>query len=69
MVESNILPKVGLDHWHVHLWVDTIATPKLKPFIFEKFWLSHPDFQELAYIGGARWRSRKAPKCTASSKI
>jgi hypothetical protein len=48
MVESNILPKVGSTTWHVQLWVDTIATPKLKPFRFEKFWLSHMDFQELA---------------------
>jgi hypothetical protein len=22
--------------------------PKLKPFIFEKFWLTHPDFQRLS---------------------
>jgi hypothetical protein len=48
MVESNILPKVGSDHWPVQLWIDTIATPKIKPFRFEKFWLTHPDFQELA---------------------
>jgi exonuclease III len=48
LVESNILPKAGSDHWPVQLWVDTIATPKLKPFRFEKFWLSHPDFQEMA---------------------
>jgi hypothetical protein len=25
-----------------------IAIPKLKPFRFEKFWLTHPDFQELS---------------------
>jgi hypothetical protein len=37
LVDSNILPKAGLDHWLVQLWVDTIATPKLKPFIFEIF--------------------------------
>jgi hypothetical protein len=49
LVDSNILPKAGLDHWSVQLWVDTIATPKLKPFIFEKLWLSHPDFHEMAH--------------------
>jgi hypothetical protein len=48
LVDSNILSKAGSDHWMVQLWVDTIATLKLKPFIFEKFCLSHPDFQELA---------------------
>jgi len=42
-------PKEGSDHWLVHLWVDTIATPKLKHFRFEKFWLSHPDFHELSH--------------------
>jgi hypothetical protein len=47
LVDYNILPKEGSDHWLVQLWVDTIYTPKLKPFIFEKFWLSHPNFQEL----------------------
>jgi exonuclease III len=48
LIESNILPKPGSDHWPVQLWVDTMASPKLKPFRFEKFWLSHPDFQNLA---------------------
>jgi exonuclease III len=37
LVDSNILPKAGSDHWPVQLWVDTIATPKLKPFRFENF--------------------------------
>jgi exonuclease III len=46
LIESNILPKAGSDHWSVQLWVDTMATPKLKPFRFEKFWLSHPNFQD-----------------------
>jgi hypothetical protein len=49
LVESNILLKASSDHWPVQLWVDTIATPKLKPFRFENFWLSHPDFQEMAH--------------------
>jgi hypothetical protein len=48
MVYSNILSKAGSDHWTVQFWIDTIATPKLKPFRFEKLWLTHPDFQELA---------------------
>jgi endonuclease/exonuclease/phosphatase family metal-dependent hydrolase len=32
LIEANILPKSGSDHWPVQLWVDTIATPKYKPF-------------------------------------
>jgi hypothetical protein len=48
LVDSNILPKECSDHWLLQLWVDTIATSKLKPFIYEFFWLSHLEFQELA---------------------
>jgi hypothetical protein len=47
LIESNILPKASSDQWSVQLWIDTMASPKLKPFIFEKFWLSHPDIQEM----------------------
>jgi len=48
LVYSNILVKAGSDNWLVQLWVNTISNHKLKPLIFEKFWLSHPNFQELA---------------------
>jgi hypothetical protein len=47
-IEANILPKAGSDHWPVSLWLDAGSTPKLKPFRFEKFWLSHPDFHRLS---------------------
>jgi hypothetical protein len=47
-IEANILPLAGSDHWPVSLCLDAGATPKLKPFRFEKFWLSHPDFHWLA---------------------
>jgi hypothetical protein len=48
LVESNILSKASLDHGLIQVWVDTISTPKIKPFRFAIFCLSHPDFQELA---------------------
>jgi hypothetical protein len=48
VLEANILPKVGSDHWSVSLCLDTGAMPKLKPFRFEKFWLNHLDFQNLS---------------------
>jgi endonuclease/exonuclease/phosphatase family metal-dependent hydrolase len=48
LIEANILPKSGSDHWPVQLWIDTVSTPKFKPFRFENFWLSFPNFQELA---------------------
>jgi endonuclease/exonuclease/phosphatase family metal-dependent hydrolase len=47
-IDANILPKSSSDHWPVQLWIDTIATPKYKPFQFEKLWLTHPDFSELS---------------------
>jgi hypothetical protein len=47
-MESLILQKSGLDHWTICLSLETRETPKYKPFRFEKFWLSHPDFHQLA---------------------
>ena len=47
-LESLILPKAGSDHWPLALQLDTGEIPKYNPFRFEKFWLSHPDFQQLA---------------------
>jgi exonuclease III len=44
-LESLILPKSGSDHWPLAVNLDTGETPKYKPFRFEKFWLSHLDFQ------------------------
>lgn len=47
-LESLILPKTGSDHWSVALQIAANTTPTPKPFRFEKFWLTHPDFQHLA---------------------
>jgi hypothetical protein len=47
-IEANILPREGSDHWPVSLFLDARAMQKFKPFRFEKFWVSHPDFQQLA---------------------
>jgi exonuclease III len=47
-MESLILPKAGSDHWPIALQLAIETTPKFKPFRFEKFWLTHPDFQQLA---------------------
>jgi endonuclease/exonuclease/phosphatase family metal-dependent hydrolase len=44
-IESFILPQMGSDHWPITLQVVMEVTPKFKPFRFEKFWLTHPDFQ------------------------
>jgi exonuclease III len=47
-LESLIIPRAGSDHWPLLLSMNIHDTPKLKPFRFEKFWLLHPDFQQLA---------------------
>jgi hypothetical protein len=47
-LESRILPKAGSDHWPLGLQLDMGEPPRYKPFRFEKFWLSHPDFKRLA---------------------
>jgi len=44
-LESLILPKVGSDHWPLDLQLDLGEPPRYKPFLFEKFWLAHLDFQ------------------------
>eukprot|EP00253_Pinus_taeda_P001472 PITA_01472 len=47
IVESDILPSGGSDHWPISLIVEVSSTPRNKPFRFEKFWLDHPNFQEM----------------------
>jgi hypothetical protein len=49
VLEANILPKSGSDHWPIQFWIDTTSAPKFKPFRFEKLWLTHPYFQELSH--------------------
>ena len=47
-LEILIIPRDGSDHWPLLLSITTQDTPNLKPFRFEKFWLLHPDFHQLA---------------------
>lgn len=44
IVESNILPSGGSDHWPITMTAAIQGTPRNKPFRFEKFWLTHLDF-------------------------
>eukprot|EP00253_Pinus_taeda_P029800 PITA_29800 len=44
VVESNILPSGGSDHWPISLMVEIPGTPRNKPFRFKKFWIEHPNF-------------------------
>jgi hypothetical protein len=66
VLEANILPKSGSDHWPVSLWLDIGATPKLKPFHFKKFWFTHPDFQELSQ---SWWRQDEISHGTSMYKF
>jgi len=43
-VDSEILPSGGFDHWPITMKAAILGTPRNKPFRFEKFWLSHPEF-------------------------
>jgi len=43
-MESNILPSGDFDHWPIIMIAAFQGTPRNKPFRFEKFWFSHPEF-------------------------
>jgi len=57
-LESSILDWHGSDHWPIQLWLKVPATPGRKPFRFEQFWLSHPDFHNKIQ---AWWREAEVP--------
>lgn len=47
IVESDILPSGGSDHWPISLIAAIQGISINKPFRFEFFWLNHPDFTQL----------------------
>lgn len=47
IVESDILPSGGSDHWPISLIATIEGTLRNNPFRFEKFWLNHLDFTQL----------------------
>jgi mannosylglycoprotein endo-beta-mannosidase len=53
-MEANILPKSGSDHWPIAFCMDLGYHTRPKPFRFEKFWLTHPDFNQLAHTWWAQ---------------
>jgi hypothetical protein len=42
---ATVIDTPGSDHWSILLSISISGTPGRKPFRFEKFWLTHPDFQ------------------------
>jgi hypothetical protein len=53
-MEANIMPKTVLDKWPIAFCLDLGITPRPKPFHFEKFWLTHPNFHQLAHTWWAQ---------------
>jgi len=43
---ASILPYSGSDHWPIALHWNRPGSNTKRPFRFEAFWLSHPDFYE-----------------------
>jgi hypothetical protein len=46
VLEYSILNVIDSDHWPIQFGMDIVSTHKHTPFIFKKFWLSYPDFQQ-----------------------
>jgi len=44
IVELNILPSGGPDHWPITLTATIQGPPRNIPFRFEKLWLTHLEF-------------------------
>jgi hypothetical protein len=44
--QATVIDTPGSDHWSILLTINISGTPGKKPFRFEKFGLTHPDFQE-----------------------
>lgn len=59
-MEVIFLLAAGSNHWPICINIDINTPVATKPFIFEKLWLSHPDFadnikdwwQETTDVGG-----------------
>jgi len=43
---ASILPFSGSDHWPIALHWNRPGSSIRRPFRFEAFWLTHPDFHE-----------------------
>jgi len=39
-ISARILPFGGSDHWSIYLEVQSIGTPRNRPFRFQNIWLS-----------------------------
>lgn len=44
LIESEVLPHGGYDHWPIALSLDLQSNPRGSPFHLKYIWLSHPSF-------------------------
>ena len=43
-IENSILPTASSDHWPINIKISFSTDKEVKPFRFEFFWLTHPNF-------------------------
>eukprot|EP00253_Pinus_taeda_P028403 PITA_28403 len=55
---ASILPYSGSDHWPISLQWTSPGNKAQRPFRFEAFWLSHPDFNNLIHL---EWNNFSPP--------
>eukprot|EP00253_Pinus_taeda_P026964 PITA_26964 len=55
---ASILPFTGSDHWPISLHWSRPGNNIRRPFRFEAFWMTHPDFHKLINI---EWKSLRPP--------
>ena len=63
-----VLPMTGSDHWLVCLLMEIEGPHNKRPFRFEKFWLSLPDFKSKSHDGGRIRPKWKDQLCTTFNK-
>jgi hypothetical protein len=67
-LSSSILPSSGSDHWPICLHWHQKDKDHFRPFRFEKFWLSIPEFKPMIQNWWSSTHPQAAPKCIDSNK-
>eukprot|EP00253_Pinus_taeda_P004660 PITA_04660 len=58
-ITAEILPHSGSDHWPISLQWQRLGNATGRPFRFEEFWLTHPDFKDFIR---STWKSVIPPE-------
>ena len=56
---ASFLPQVGFDHWPIMLQWSRPGVKRNRPFFFEAFWFSHPNFKDVVIYA---WNSFNPPE-------